>query len=271
MSTTVQSLLRVLTRPKQLAVAVVVAVIYGGVSATMPDLELLPGLPGLRPGLALVVALSVLGGAPAVWGGLIGGAAIGLTGAGPAGEGAMGAMGEALAGFLTALVAWKAGWMLRLRLSPSPDMPPRARDWLWDSVLVALICALAYASFLAWWSEIVAERSFAYSAAVLTPNACLELVVLVFPLVALLGPIARRAGVVWQDPRGTAAKLGWARAGRAIVWAAACVCLAYGFATYAQDAATLANLARPEIVRGTLLWAAQAPLILLLWLGALLG
>jgi hypothetical protein len=221
--------------------------------------------------LALVVALAVLGGAPAAWGALVGGFAIGLTGAGPAGQGPMGAIGEALAGFMTAIIAWKSGWMLRLRLRPNPDVPPRSRDWLWDSVLVALVCALAYSAFLAWWSEITGERSFAYAAVVVTPNTCLELLVLLFPLIAILGPIARRAGVVWQDPRGDATKLGWARAGRAMVWAAAGICMAYGFATYAHDATTLANLARPEIVRGTVLWVSQAPLILLLWLGALLG
>ena len=76
---------------------------------------------------------------------------------------------------------------------------------------------------------------------------------------------------MWVDPRGDAATMGGARAGRASIWAAFAICLVIGFLAYASEARGLTHLADPSLVKGAVLWAVQAPLIALMWLGALFG
>ncbi|MBD3178035.1 MAG: hypothetical protein GF320_22910 [Armatimonadia bacterium] len=272
MRTTVETLFGVFRSGRQIAVLLVSAAIYAGLSVALPDLEIVEGYPGLRPAVALIVALAIVGGAPAVWAAALGGLVIGLMGAGPLGRGIVGGLGEALAGFVTALTAWKTGWLLRARFADyDPDVRPGLWDVLWDCFLVGLASASVYTVFLAWLGEVTHVASFAYVAAVIGPNALVAILVLTYPLLMVLMPIARRADVVWRDPRGDAARVGTARVGRGLIWLGTMVAAAIGFALYAPEATSLVNLADPDIVQGVLVWVVQVPFILVMWIGALLG
>lgn len=268
---TLKALGRVFARPRQLAVAIAIAALY--IAATFPvmDWALIPGMPGLHPALALLVVLAVLGGAPAVWGALAGGVVTGIRTAGITGGGLGGSAAEGLAAALLALVAWKSGWVIRLRTDPSEEVRARITDVLWDCVVLSLLCGLVYATFLGWFGELLETRSYAFTALVSAVNACAVLIVLVFPLFLVLNPIARAAEVVWQDPRGDAAQVGWARAGRAVQWLGILVCAVIGFLQYAPEFHGLAYLSQPHVAKGAIIWAPQALFITAMWFGALLG
>ncbi len=107
-------------------------------------------------------------------------------------------------------------------------------------------------------------------AVTVAPNCLIALVALTFPLFLILHPIARKAGVVWDDPRGDATKVGWARFGRAMAWFAMLVCAVVGFIMYRGAADSLTTLALSETVILHLCFV-QAPLVLLCWLGMLIG
>jgi hypothetical protein len=268
--TTLEALCRSLTRGRQLAVAVVSGGAYAAAVIAMPHWELIHGLPGMRPALALLVVLAVLGGAPAAVGGLLGGIAIGLAGAGAVGGGALPALAEGLAGLLIGIIGWKAGWLLRVRTDPDAEVRPRVGEVIWDLLLISLMSGTAYTSFLAWMGEALDAHPFPYVAVVEGVNSLLALVVLTVPLFLILHPIARGAKVVWVDPRGDAAKAGSARVGRALVWTAVILLAVSGFVLYSGAPTQLTLLADPRYRLYTL-WVIQAPFTLMLWLGALMG
>lgn len=271
MRTTLEALLRSLTRPRPLAVAIISGAAYAGAVIGLPHWEPVQGLPGMRPALALLAVLAVLGGAPAAAGGLLGGIAVGLVGAGAVGKGAVPALAEGLAGLLLGLVSWKAGWLIRARSEPGEDeVRPRLAEVLWDLFLASVFASLAYASFLAWAGEALQVHPYPYTAITEGANALLALVVLSPPLFLILHPIARGAGVVWVDPRGDATKAGWARAGRALVWAGVLACAVVGFVAYHAVAAHLTTLANPAVLLPWP-WLAQLPLVVVTWWGALTG
>ncbi len=272
MSTTLCALLRVFVRPRQLAGAGVAAALYAGAAAPLADWEPIAGLPGMRPALALLVVLAMLGGAPAAVGGLLGGAVIGFVAESHVGRGIGAAAVAALGGLLIGLAAWKAGWLLRHRTSPEviEEARPGLGEVAWDCFTVGLLCGLIYSNFMAWGSELLRVHTYAYSAATLAPNHLLALAVLTLPLFMSLHPIARKARVVWEDPRGDATKVGWARAGRAVAWFSMLVSAVIGFVMYRHEASSLATLASPQTVIAHV-WVCQAVFVLLGWIGVLIG
>ncbi len=271
MRTTLLALLHSLTRRRPLGVALVAGAAYAAAAIALPQWDLFHGLPGMRPALALLVVLAVLGGAPAAVGGLLGGLAIGLASDGPLGRGILPALGEGLASLLLGLTAWKAGWLVRERLHGIEEgLRPRLGEFAWDVSLAAVFAGLAYTAAIAWAGEALRVHPFPYLAIVQGANSLLALVVLTFPLFLILHPIARAAGVVWSDPRGDAAKSGWARAGRAFVWAAVAFCATVGFVGYHRVAASLTALSAVTEMQPTI-WLIQLPAIVVLWWGALTG